>query len=440
MLKKYDILLISSFLLAFVLSGCGKKGDPLPPMKHLPFNLYKMQVSQQGEKAVITLTVPRTTQGGKPFEKEDFGKLEIYCLPEKDTGEQDREFEDFALDEEKEQSQDGTMGGMVGGAGGMKVIGNVGGAGGMPGDLPGWQSMDEGMGSRPSDSYSFSGTGTKDIFPRDVFERKSERVFVVEQENLDQFATGWRFTVPIDLKNLSEEDIYEKRLFFAVKLFNSKGQDEGLSSLVDLAPKVVPNPPGALKAEASQEAVILTWEKPDTMADGTALKDNIGYLVFRSMGGKDFSALPLNAKPLKKTQFRDASFRFNKTYDYMVRTAIISDKGYKESEDSTTVSVKPVDIFPPVVPAGLNSVKGEGEITLIWSPNLENDLDGYRVYRSIRPDDGFLLLNDLPLKKNAFTDQDVEAEKTYYYKVTAMDTASPPNESDFSEAIAEKLS
>ena len=103
------------------------------------------------------------------------------------------------------------------------------------------------------------------------------------------------------------------------------------------------------------------------------------------------------------------------------------------------LALHPKDIFPPAVPQSVNSVKGENEITLIWSPNLESDLKGYHVYRSTEKETGFVKLTDAPLTKNAFTNGDVQANKTYYYKITAEDSASPPNESDFSETVAEKL-
>jgi hypothetical protein len=437
MIKRTSVHLLLSVSLCLAAAGCGKRGDPLPPFKHLPYNQFRMIVTQQGERAMLRLTIPRTTREGKPFEKEDFGKLEVYCLAEKDTGEEERKFEDIDIDEEKDDKPAGPQGGMMGG-GGMKIIGGVG--GGMPGESAGWQSMEDDQGLGGIDTSRFRGTGMTDIFPRDVFERKADRVFVVEKDTLDDYTAGWLISIPMQFEDLEQEDIYDKRLYFGVKLFNSRGQDDGLSNLVALAPDVIPEPPGSFTAEVTQTSVNLTWDSPGAMADGSEIGGDIGYVVFRATENKDFNTLPLNAQPLLTTEFVDKTFSFNKNYRYIVRSAIITEKGIKASENSEELILTPKDTFPPGTPREMNSVKGEGEITLIWAPNIENDLQGYNIYRSTERETGFIRLNEEPISKNAFTDENVEADKTYYYKVTAEDNAEPSNESGFSETVAETLS
>ena len=435
-------ILISGPLFISILlfsAACGKKGDPLPPIKHLPPPTYRVNIAQHGESAVITFNLPRQAKDGTPFTSEDFGKLEIYCLAEQDLGGEEREFEDVSVAETSGTQQKGGMAGMVGGGGGIKIIGAAGG-GGMAGDVAGWESMEGQTGSGGPDDYRYRGTGTTDIFPRDVFERKSEKIFVIDKENVQEYLNGWKFSIPIELDGLTEENIYDKRLYFAIKLFNHKGQNDGFSNLVTLAPQVAPNSPTSLEAQVSQDAITLTWESPNAMADGSELPKNLGYLVFRTVEEKDFGTLPLNTRLLSSTEFQDRSFNFNKSYRYAVRAVIKTEKVSKESENGEEIFVRPEDTFPPSVPAGLNSVRGEGEITLIWTPNLDTDLDGYNVYRSTRPDGGFIKLNTLPLKKNAFSDTDISVDQKYYYRISAVDRADPPNESGFSDTISETLS
>ena len=43
------------------------------------------------------------------------------------------------------------------------------------------------------------------------------------------------------------------------------------------------------------------------------------------------------------------------------------------------------DVFPPATPSGLQAVFSDGSphpfIDLVWSPDLDADLDGYNIYR-----------------------------------------------------------
>ena len=92
------------------------------------------------------------------------------------------------------------------------------------------------------------------------------------------------------------------------------------------------------------------------------------------------------------------------------------------------------DIFPPVRPVGLRALNEEGTIILLWHPNDEPDLAGYNVWRS----DGAskLRLLELPVvPEAAFQDVSVSSGRLYTYSVTAVDGATPPNESEQSDPV-----
>jgi fibronectin type 3 domain-containing protein len=61
-------------------------------------------------------------------------------------------------------------------------------------------------------------------------------------------------------------------------------------------------------------------------------------------------------------------------------------------------------------------------ISLAWDPNLESNLDGYKIYRSTQSG----VFNSSPLngtsllKTESFIDVAVQAGQTYYYVVTAV--------------------
>lgn len=101
-------------------------------------------------------------------------------------------------------------------------------------------------------------------------------------------------------------------------------------------------------------------------------------------------------------------------------------------EDPGTILVDP---RPPAPPQDPFTNVGDGYIEVRWKANQEEDLAGYRVYRStdgvnfsLSPISGISLV-----RYNYFLDEGLQNGKTYYYRITAVDRAVIPNESDYSE-------
>jgi fibronectin type 3 domain-containing protein len=105
------------------------------------------------------------------------------------------------------------------------------------------------------------------------------------------------------------------------------------------------------------------------------------------------------------------------------------------------------DIFPPQTPTGLEAAPGgataaDRSIDLSWSPNSEDDLAGYFVYRQEIDSKGAAAgtatrLNQTPVVGPAYRDQTAMAARRYSYQVSAVDTAG--NESARSDAVQETL-
>ncbi len=91
-----------------------------------------------------------------------------------------------------------------------------------------------------------------------------------------------------------------------------------------------------------------------------------------------------------------------------------------------------LDTQPPGAPAGLRAVGRDKLISLGWKPNSEADLAGYKIYRSTTALTGFTLLRQA--ETPALQDQGLQNRQTYYYKISAFDTAG--NESATSDVIA----
>ena len=195
---------------------------------------------------------------------------------------------------------------------------------------------------------------------------------------------------------------YNKSMVVGIRIHGAHGQDVGWSRLetLDLVP-ALPAPEG-LTASDAPDAIRLEWHAaaPSFRIFRKAPDDH----AFRQIGTSD--------KPF----YVDSTIDYGKAYDYLVQSVEKSGERYAESEPSVSVTLKPVDKFPPAVPTGLTVVPGSRTIELVWERNPERDFASYQVYR-----DGKKIAEGLSAP--AYSDRDVKPGVGYRYQVSAMDTA-----------------
>ncbi len=102
---------------------------------------------------------------------------------------------------------------------------------------------------------------------------------------------------------------------------------------------------------------------------------------------------------------------------------------------SEAVCVTPVDVFAPPAPRDLRAIPGAEHTDLSWLPVTAPDLAGYHVYRA-GESGGFERRTEAPLERADWRDADRDPGALYRYRVTAVDRASPPNESAPGEEVA----
>ncbi|MEE8525598.1 MAG: lamin tail domain-containing protein [Thermoanaerobaculia bacterium] len=90
---------------------------------------------------------------------------------------------------------------------------------------------------------------------------------------------------------------------------------------------------------------------------------------------------------------------------------------------------------PPAAPANLAATGGNGSVSLDWDDNTEGDLDGYNVYRSTTQGGPYSQINGSLVATSDYVDNGVTNGTTYYYVVTAVDTAAQES-GDSNEASA----
>ncbi len=101
---------------------------------------------------------------------------------------------------------------------------------------------------------------------------------------------------------------------------------------------------------------------------------------------------------------------------------------YQPQQVVVTEEVSPY----PAQPTGLQARGGSQKVVLSWNANKESNLRGYKVFRGATPVGPFGKVASV--KKNTFTDNDLENNRTYYYKIQAYNQEG--RESPASDVIA----
>lgn len=247
-------------------------------------------------------------------------------------------------------------------------------------------------------------------------------------------------TLPADLESADPSS----QITYAVEVLNTGGRGAGVSNAVHVPLVRTLPPPADFAAQVTAEGVVLTWT-------GAAAPPQAGvrhvYRVYRRLLGSQawVMAGEIAAGNAGTLTVTDASFEWEKTYDYRVEAVTLVTQAGKpemqvEGAASAEVRVFADDVFPPAVPTGLQAVyAGEGGqsfIDLVWAPVTDADLAGYNVYRSV--DGGAAAkVNAELVKAPAFRDANVAAGKRYVYSVSAVDQRG--NESRRSEEAGERV-
>jgi len=94
------------------------------------------------------------------------------------------------------------------------------------------------------------------------------------------------------------------------------------------------------------------------------------------------------------------------------------------------------DDTPPANPQNLSATTGDQQITLTWTPNSDDDLISYNIYRGSYspPDSLFAMVTATANQEISYVDYAVTNDELYYYHITAVDQSG--NESGNSNEIS----
>lgn len=244
---------------------------------------------------------------------------------------------------------------------------------------------------------------------------------------------------------------------YTVELRNHRGKTAGPSNPAWSASGAAPAPAIAFAAEIHAEGVLLHWQP--TQDASTVIHIERTLVKKQEPSSKQSSALFRKGAeaPTQQTlevgheperdpgHAYDKDAAFDETYHYTAhRIATLNLGGHKleiASDPSPAVTLNTRDVFPPAVPTGLVAVASPDEhaIDLSWSPDTENDLAGYVIYRREAGSTAAptRISPAPPVIGPAFRDAAAVPGKRYAYSVTAIDH--DKNESARSPEVEESL-
>lgn len=385
------LVLVMALLGSLVGTGCGLKGPPAPPEELIPKAIKGLNVISRKNSVILRWAVPTRREDGSKladlagfevFRKEiDPGEPAPGSLEEKGTSEADKEAELPAnLDEETSRR---------------------------------WRRTEQ-VGSPPYTQVA----RVRIEAPNPVQIEEGVATLIDRGETL----------IPAGLP-------YGKRYRYYVVSFNRDGFYSRPSDAAEVVISPSPKPPSDLVSRGGDQKASLYWEPPVEHIDGSPLTDLKGYNLYRSTSPGRYPPTPVNRGLITENTYHDMGLINHHRYYYVVKAVKGDPLLGEESDTSNEVEVVPTDRLPPTQPRGLNGVPGGGFINLTWAVNPEKDLLGYHIYRSTSPRRGYRRITPQPIAYTTYTDREIKLGVTYYYVLTAVDNASPPNESEFSEAI-----
>jgi len=223
----------------------------------------------------------------------------------------------------------------------------------------------------------------------------------------------------VTLTNLTASTTYYYEVTSSDLSNNGPTRTEVLSFTTDAVPDAVPPALGEVVVTPSDSATIVAWttdELADSFIDFGTVTGVLGETVGDATDALEHEVTLTNLTP-------------GTEYFLTVGSSDRAGNGPTESAETSFTTLATADTSAPSAPAGLAGAASNASIVLAWQANTEGDLAGYNVYRRLAGIDDFLAIATL-VSLPEYTDLGVVNDTEYEYRITAIDRASPANESD----------
>ena len=400
---------------ALVVSACGKKGNPLPPLVRVPAAPGDFAVTRIDDQVYVRLSVPTANVDGE--RPADVGRIEVYAIthngPVSDLADIDpadlREASTLIATQQVRRP------------------------------LPPPPAVKEGMppiplppqppGIDPGATVVLSETLTSEIqipavLPeRDVTGPVSEAIEIPGALVAPPAGAGLQ------------------RFYYAVAV--SPRDRYGPHTAVVPAPLgPTSGPPSQPLITVKEDSMVLRWNPPRD-ARGLGLATDPEWLPSRpivpgvapttydvyevarnaSPEGPVTIPTPLTPEPISATEFSQGNITLGLERCFTIRAVDIVDGVHVRGPASPVACASFADTFAPSAPRELVAVAVPGGVNLIWEPSDAKDLGGYIVLRGEAGGDTLTALNSTPVTTPSYRDESVKSGVRYVYAVVAVDKA-----------------
>ena len=353
--------------MAALCGGCGKKGDPLPPLVRVPVAPGDLVAERRASTTELRFTVPASnTDGTRPA---NIQRVDVYALTGSGT----------VSDDEL-----------------LKI------------------------GTRIASVAVKAPLDPDDVIGPDD---PNEDLQPPQGSGLDQgISTMVKEDLPAVAASASTNADIPTRHYLAIGI-STRGRRGLFSRRVTVPLVAAPAAPSAPALTYDATTLILTWSPVSAAAAGAGT--GLGYNVYEV--SKSATSEPaetrLTADPISEPRFVDRRIEWGVERCFTVRTTEGYPEGLRvESSATPTVCVTPADKFAPAPPAGLTPVASEATVNLTWDANAEQDLAGYLVLRGAAPGELLVPLTAAPIQETSFKDT-VQSGVRFVYAVQSVDKA-----------------
>ncbi len=200
-------------------------------------------------------------------------------------------------------------------------------------------------------------------------------------------------------------------------------EDSNIISFIYHTPAKAPE---GVTIENEGKDFVLSWSPVTNFLDGSKVDMTVNYQVLRSEGGKEFESI---GRPVKDIRYVDKNVETGIKYFYKVQSLILLEGEIAKGGISAVVDAVPRDITPPSKVTGVTVVGTDSGIKVIWDRSPDADVAKYRVYRRTKKQKKAKMVGEVEASITIFVDKNVVDGVRGYYSITALDMATPANES-----------
>jgi len=255
-----------------------------------------------------------------------------------------------------------------------------------------------------------------------------------------------RITITDSLASVLRSSSPTDFVAYRVTAVGERNRTAGPGNMVQVSAAPVLNPPSKVDLRLVPKGVEVSFAPGSSPPTPGQPGVDFTFKVFRRLEGSNGEPAVVAQIPAGTplVTIVDARIEWELTYEYWVTPITHWQVGGKngdvEGEDSPREKILAHDIFPPAVPGGLQAVySGDPQnpaVDLTWTPNSDEDLGGYNVYRREGAGE-FVRINNGLVKTPAFHDAQVKAGSSFTYAVSAVDARG--NESRKSGETSERV-